>query len=124
MPAALLTTEWGRAMEWISGNVFIRPSGVLAKGAVTGGHKHNFDHTTIVFKGSVHVKATLPDGSVIERDFGAVGHPNGRHFLVKAEVSHEITALEDDTEYWCVYSHRTPQGDVIQHWDGWTPAYQ
>lgn len=109
-------------MEWVSGNVFIRASGKMAKGDRTAGHRHNFDHTTIVFSGSIHIKATLPDGSAIERDFGE-GQPNGRHCLIKAEVEHEITALTDNTEYWCIYSHRTPQGDVIQHWDGWDAAY-
>lgn len=104
-------------MEWISGNIFIRPNRLEKMGNKTDGHKHNFDHTTIIFTGSVHVKGTLPDGSVIERDFKAPAH-----FLVKADVMHEITALEDHTQYWCVYSHRTPQGDVVQEWNGWREA--
>jgi len=103
-------------MEFVSGNIFIRPN-KLRQGQTTEGHAHKFDHTTIVFKGRVHVSATLPDGQRIERDFVAPSY-----FLVKAEVLHAITALEDGTEYWCVYSHRTPQGDVIQEWDGWKEA--
>lgn len=106
-------------MEWISGNIFIRPM----RGAKTGdlladGHRHNFDHTTIVFKGAVHVEALLPDGRVVTRDFAAPSH-----FLVKAEVEHKITALADDSEAWCVYAHREPQGDVIQDYTGWEGAY-
>lgn len=110
-------------MEWVSGNIFIRPYPLALAGDRCMGHKHNFDHTTIVFKGAVHVRAGLPDGSVIERDFGE-GMSNGRHFLVKAEVEHEIVALVDNTEFWCVYSHREPQGEVIQHYDGWDTAYR
>lgn len=110
-------------MEWVSGNIFIRPNPLPRAGDCCPGHKHNFDHTTIVFKGAVRVVAKLPDGSVIERSFGE-GMQNGRHFLVKADTEHDITALVDDTEFWCVYSHRTAQGDVIQHYDGWEAAYR
>lgn len=105
-------------MEWVSGNIFIRPMRFPKTGDRREGHEHKFDHTTIVFKGSVHVIARTPDGRVIERDFKAP-----THFLVKADVHHEIAALEDNTEAWCVYSHRTPQGDVVQDYTGWTAAY-
>src|SRR4249919_3084049 len=96
-------------MEWVSGNIFIRKSIMDKAGMVIPGHKHAFDHTTIVFKGSVHVRAKLPDNTIIERDFKAP-----THFLVKKDVEHEITSLEDDSEFWCVYSHRDPQGEVVQ----------
>src|SRR6185436_18371408 len=69
--------------EWISGNVFIRPHR-LAAGERIAGHKHNFDHTSIVFTGAVQVTATLPNGSVVKRMFTAPAH-----FLVKANVEHE-----------------------------------
>jgi len=103
-------------MEWVSGNIFIRPNKLNA-GQTTEGHTHLFDHTTIVFRGSVHVSATLPNGTKIERDFVAPAY-----FLVRKDVLHAITALQDGTEYWCVYAHRSPQGDVIQEWDGWSEA--
>lgn len=25
---------------------------------------------------------------------------------------------------WCIYAHRTPQGDVVQEYTGWSPAYR
>ena len=108
-------------MEWISGNIFIRPNRLEKKGDCVNGHKHNFDHTTIVFKGSIHIHAVLPNGTTIDRDFGD-GH-DVRHCLIKAEVEHQITALEDHTEFWCVYSHRTPQGEVSLVQTGWNEAY-
>lgn len=102
-------------MEYASGNIYIRKMKFI-KGQVVEGHEHCFDHTTIVFIGSIHVKAVTPDGRVIERDFHA---PDS--FLVKKDVHHEITALEDG-ESWCVYSHRNAQGEVVQDytglWDG------
>lgn len=106
-------------LEFISGNVFIRKNRLEKKGDFTEGHKHAFDHTTIVFKGSVRVSATLENGTKIEREFVAPAH-----VLIKAHVEHLITALEDDSVYWCVYSHRTPQGEVSVEYDGWNSAYQ
>lgn len=104
-------------MELVSGNLYIRKI-AAPKGALITGHKHHFDHTTIVFTGAVHVRAVCPDGRVIEENFTAPAH-----FLVKAEVEHAITALTDGTEYWCVYAHRTPQGEVVEDFNGWTEAY-
>lgn len=103
--------------EWVSGNIFIRPNRLERAGDRTDGHCHNFDHTTIVFKGAVHVKATYQDGSIREADFVAPAH-----FLVRKDVMHEITATEPSTVFWCVYSHRNPQGDVVQVYDGWHDA--
>jgi hypothetical protein len=106
-------------MEWVSGNIFIRPNPMPRAGDVTEGHAHNFDHTTIVFKGAIRIEATLPNGTQIARDFAAPAHA-----LIRADVRHRITALADDTEYWCVYSHRTPQGEVTEVATGWEDAYR
>jgi hypothetical protein len=105
-------------MEYASGNIYIRENPMPKAGMVCHGHKHNFDHTTVLFAGAVHVSAVLPDGRKIEQDFHAPSH-----FLVHKDVEHEITALVDDTVFWCVYSHRTPQGDVVEHVTGWREAY-
>lgn len=105
--------------EWVSGNIFIRPNYLDNVGDRIVGHKHCFDHTTIVFHGAVHVKATGPSGEALEQDFEAPGH-----FLVKADWIHEITAIQPDTVFWCVYAHRDPQGRVTQEFTGWGKAYQ
>ncbi len=105
-------------MEWVSGNVFIRANKLRATGDLTQGHKHNFDHTLIVFKGAIKITATLPNGNIVEREAQAPAH-----FLIRADVIHKIVATVENTEYWCVYSHRDHQGDVIQNYDGWSEAY-
>ena len=105
-------------MEWISGNVFIRPNRLEKAGDKSGGHTHNFDHTTIFFRGSFRVNATLPSGVALQREFTAPAH-----CLIRADVMHEIVALVDDSEFWCVYSHREPQGDVSLVNTGWDAAY-
>jgi hypothetical protein len=38
------------AIDWISGNVFLRPRDT-ARGELVAGHKHNFDHTHFVVSG-------------------------------------------------------------------------
>lgn len=106
-------------MEWASGNVYIRPNLLPRSGDRVEGHAHDFAHTAIVFKGAVRVRATRPDGASREQDFAAPAH-----FLVPAGDEHEITALADGTEFWCVYSHRTPQGEVAQEHTGWNGAYR
>jgi quercetin dioxygenase-like cupin family protein len=104
--------------EFISGNVFIRPNRLDRAGDRIAGHTHNFDHTTIFFSGRFRVKATLPDGRVIESEFTAPDH-----CLIRADATHEIVALDDASEFWCVYSHRDPQGRVTQVRTGWPDAY-
>lgn len=99
-------------------NIFIRPNKLAKAGEFVKGHKHNFDHTTIVFTGAVHVRAELPDGRIIERDFEAPSF-----FVVRKLVEHHITATKDATEFWCVYAHRTAQGDVVERYTGWEDAY-
>lgn len=111
--------------EWVSGNVMIRPSPMMAAGQYVQGHTHHFDHTTVVFRGAIRIKATTPDGRVIEREFRSPrpDYAGPSHALIKAEVTHEITAIEDGTIFWCVYAHRDPQGEVWQAYTGWDEAY-
>lgn len=109
----MLTHEWHGG-----GNIFIRPKHLPEVGSDMEGHRHNFDHVTIVFTGAVRVEATGPEGHVVVRDFAAPAH-----CLIKADWTHRIVATVADTWVWCVYAHRTPQGDVVQRWAGWEPAY-
>jgi len=142
--------------EWISGNIFIRPNLLENIGDKVDGHQHNFDHTTIIFTGAIHIRArylfrqftctscgktwetqrstttSCPacnatsgfnkiserEQLIAERDFHAPSH-----CLIKADVEHEITAIESGTEFWCVYSHLTPQASVSQDYTGWDKAY-
>lgn len=105
-------------VEFVCGNIFVRPNWLAKVGDQLPGHAHNFDHTTYVVTGSIRVRGVCPDGRVIEKTFAA-----GQFCLIKADVEHTITALADDTLFHCIYAHRTPQGDVVQEFTGWEPAY-
>jgi cupin superfamily acireductone dioxygenase involved in methionine salvage len=106
-------------MELAIGNIFVRPIVLPKSGDVVQGHKHNFDHATYCVRGAMRIERQNPDGSVDLVEIRAGDHP----ILIKEFVDHKITALVDDTLGHCIYAHRTPQGEVVQHWTGWTPAY-
>lgn len=101
------------------GPIQIRITKMEKVGAVCPGHTHNFDHVTHVIKGKVRVQVRYEDGRP-EIDV----EMNAPHFfLVEAHAFHTITALEDDSEFWCVYPHRTENGDVSMHFTGFEGAY-
>jgi quercetin dioxygenase-like cupin family protein len=86
------------------------------------GHQHNYDHTTIVVRGRLKiVKKYEKDGSIIEEDAGEFDA--GELIHVKANVHHTIKALEPDTVYLCVFSHRDFDGLVTQRYVGNPRAY-
>jgi len=101
------------------GNVWIRPIDFKGAGSVLQGHKHNYDHITWLSRGSVLVRYEMPNGDKGERVYEAP-YP----ILIRKDVIHEITALEDNTLADCIYALRDMQsGEVIGHWDGGLEAY-
>ena len=107
-------------MEIKTGNVFIRKNGPMEVGQHCIGHEHNFDHVTICFTGALRI---VRDGFAMEIKSPRVGYDGPSHVLIKAGVRHEIKALEPDTIFWCVYSHRNPQGEVVVQYEGFDDAY-
>ena len=104
-------------MEISLGNIFIRPNWLMHKGDKVNGHVHNFDHMTQCISGAIEIR---------RGDNGKITtlYPGPQNYeLIEAGVSHEITALEDNTHFQCIYAHRTPQGDVVQQHTGWWKAY-
>lgn len=106
----------------LGSNTFFRPNYLERKGDVIHGHAHNFDHVTMVVQGSVEIEALLPDGSTRKVIKRAAGPFQDRVVNIRAGVKHEITALEDGSEFLCIYSHRDPQGESVQKFCGWYKA--
>lgn len=78
-------------------NLWIRQLHFLKAGDRNEGHVHNFDHITLLSKGSVSVTV---DGIVTE--FKAP------HMIYIAKgKSHYLTALEDETLACCIHALRT-----------------
>lgn len=104
-------------MEIALGNIFIRQLHVLNKGEKIVGHTHNFDHVTFINRGAVRLHRS--DGQVID----VKADSDRPYLLTEAGMRHELTALEDGTRYFCIYSHRNAQGEVVQEYSGWVPAH-
>jgi quercetin dioxygenase-like cupin family protein len=109
-------------MEYISGNIFIREMRLERAGDEIVGHRHNFDHTTYVAAGALRIDQLDDDGAVL-RSVEKRATDGHNWALIKAGVAHRITALMDGSIGHCIYAHRNPQGDVVEHYDGWPPAY-
>lgn len=87
------------------GNIWVRQN-ILEKAGDTngGGHKHKFDHVSLLAKGKVIVE--------IE------GHPPKEFtaptfIVIRKEHDHKFTALEDDTIWYCVFALRDLDGEPI-----------
>lgn len=87
------------------------------------GHEHNYDHTTIVIRGRLQItfhqlQATGEWVAVSVREY-----EQGSAIPILATVRHTIKALEDNTQYMCVFSHRDFDGLVTQNYVGNSTAY-
>lgn len=106
----------------LGSNTFFRPNYLEKAGDKIEGHAHNFDHVSMVVQGAVRIIAKMPDGTSREVVKTAAGPFQNRVVNIRAGVEHEITALEDGTEFLCIYSHRNAQGEPVQKSDGWEGA--
>lgn len=90
-------------------NVYTRLMYFAKKGDVENGHKHTYDHATLVSSGSVMFE-TLDDfgNSLTSKVFVS---PN--LVYVPKNKSHRITALEDNTVCGCIHAIRTIDQDIV-----------
>jgi quercetin dioxygenase-like cupin family protein len=107
----------------IVGPLGIRRLELAKKCDVSEGHTHNYDHTTIVIRGGVICTYKYEkDGQIVEGE--SVEFRQGEAFEVKARVHHTLKATEDNTIYYCCFSHRDLDGVVCQRYTGNAQAYQ
>ena len=90
-------------------NLFCRMMHFEKKGDIENGHKHNYDHATLVSSGSVLVE-------VLDDNFNTLSSktfiaPN--MVYIKKDNFHRLTALEDNTVCGCLHVIRTEDGDII-----------
>jgi hypothetical protein len=65
-----------------------------------GGHKHNYDHITLLARGSL----------LLVTDAGQETHVAPKLFVTKKGVQHKFTALEKNTVMCCVVPIRNGEG--------------
>ncbi len=90
------------------GNVYVRHITFPLAGAVMHGHSHHFDHVTLLSQGQVDMTWRDAEGASQRRRYSA---PALIH--TAAEVFHDFTALEDETEAWCIFAVRGLDGAVL-----------
>ena len=98
----------------VLGPIAVRKFALAKKCETHEMHKHNYDHTTVVFRGSL---------SVIVGDETHGPYAEGESVVIKAGVEHTLKAQEDGTAYWCIFSHRDFDGAVIKNYVGNIEAY-
>lgn len=85
-------------------NLFVRQMHFASAGDVELGHKHSFDHMTLLSKGKLKVKINDE-----ETEFTAP-----HMIFIKAELQHELTAVTDNTVAYCIHALRDqPTGDIL-----------
>jgi hypothetical protein len=103
------------------GNIWVRSHLLKKTGDENGGgHLHPFDHVTMLHKGSFRVDVTNPEtGEERSKVFVAP-----TFCVVRKHLKHKITALEDDTQYYCVFALRDVNGEVTDIYSGKNDPYQ
>lgn len=93
------------------GNVWVR-RWWWKKGETLDGHKHNFDHLALLYRGSA--KVTVDD---VETTYHAP-----MEIIITREKTHFVTALEDNTVWMCVFAVRDEAGEVDIYGEANNPA--
>lgn len=124
--------------EFVNGSNFFREMSFERIGDAIPTHRHNFGHTTFIVFGSAlcqelvedpNGEIELLDGQVFRR-FRVAREilkkaERGRAWVyVKPGTWHRFVAVEPHTLAYCVFAHHTPQGNVVETYDGWSPAYE
>ena len=84
-------------------NMWVRQKHFKTVGEEIGGHKHNYDHLSILAVGKVSVRVDN-----VVKIFTAP-----TFIVVPKDSIHNITALTKDTVWYCIFAHRDVDGNVF-----------
>jgi hypothetical protein len=90
------------------GNIWVRQNVLQKAGERFGGHKHEFDHVSLLTKGRVMVEVEGYE----PKEFTAP-----TFIIIKKEYAHDFVALEDDVNWYCVFALRDLDGEVVEVFD-------
>ena len=97
------------------GNVWVRSHTYRKAGDTNaGGHYHRFDHVTLLVKGAIRVEV---EGCEPKRFVAPT------FVIIEKDKKHKVTALEDDTVYYCVFALRDIDGNVTDIYSGNNDPY-
>lgn len=89
-------------------NLWSRQMWFERAGDIERGHRHQFDHLTLLAKGALRVTV---DGKT--KDYDAAR--GGQMILIRKDSLHELVALKDDTLAFCIHALRgdNTTGDIL-----------
>jgi gentisate 1,2-dioxygenase len=89
----------------IVANTWVKQMHFVKAGDINEGHKHTFDHQTLLAKGSVKVSVNNEETIFVAPHIIFIG----------AGHEHGMVALEDDTIVYCIHALRDGEnvGDII-----------
>jgi hypothetical protein len=90
------------------GNIWVRQNLLERTGDTAGGHAHYHDHVTLLTSGAVEVTVEGHDPKVFHAP---------TFIVIRKEHRHKIVALEDNTNYYCVFALRDVDGNVTEIYD-------
>jgi hypothetical protein len=80
-------------------------------GDVEHGHKHDFDHGTLVSSGAVLVE-TLDSKTEESTSQKIIEAPN--FIFIPRDTFHRLTAIEENTVCACIHALRTNDGELLE----------
>lgn len=86
------------------GNIWVRQNELHKAGDAIQGHKHTFDHVSLLMKGTVEVEVEGYE----PKQFTAP-----TFIVIKKEHMHKFTAVTDDCCWFCTFAMRDPNGEVV-----------
>lgn len=87
-------------------------------------HEHNFGHVVDCKRGTLIIRLLNGDGTVQKEITKKAGTMLGSFLSVPAKTLHQLEAGEDGTVYHCLFPHRNFDGEIVEEYDGWEPAYR
>jgi hypothetical protein len=91
-------------------NVYVRQMHFEKAGIVELGHKHPYDHATLLANGSLKVQ--LYDNKT-QTLLDAVEYKAPAMILIKKNFAHKITSIEDNTVAYCVHALRDETETIV-----------
>lgn len=96
------------------GNIWVRQNYLENSGDFHPGHKHHFDHVSLLASGKVRVTVE----GYPPKEFTAP-----TFIVIKKEHNHKFEALEDGTLWYCVFALRDVDGNVTDFYSGDNSPY-
>lgn len=91
------------------GNIWVRQHTFDKAGEFIEGHKHHFDHVSFLTNGKAKVEVEgYPAKEFVAPTF----------IVIRKDHEHKITAMEDNTNWYCVFALRDVDGEVIEVYEG------